>query len=73
MAKAKIEAKSNPISAGVQFVDESWRELKKVHAPTRQETIQASIVVLVMVILFALFLGAADLVVGKVMQTILSN
>ncbi|MCB0360034.1 MAG: preprotein translocase subunit SecE, partial [Bdellovibrionales bacterium] len=45
---------------------------KKVHSPTRQETIQATIVCLVMLVLFAVFLGFADLIVGKILQQVLT-
>lgn len=70
MAKAETERK-NPISRGIDFTAQSWEEIKKVHVPTKQETIQATLVVLVMLIMFATFLGLADLVVGKIMQSIL--
>ena len=66
----KNEITANPISRGIGFFGESWRELKKVHVPTRQETIQATMVVLAMVVLFAMFLGLADYVIGNIMQKI---
>lgn len=51
----------------------SWtvNEIKKVHAPTRQEIIQASIEVFTMVGLLSLYLGLADALVGKAMSLIL--
>ncbi|MCB0345620.1 MAG: preprotein translocase subunit SecE [Bdellovibrionales bacterium] len=69
---ANTEQASNPISRGINFITASWQELKKVHPPTRQETIQATIVVLVMVVMFATFLGLADYIVGNIMQAILT-
>lgn len=54
------------------FLQSAVDELKKVHPPTRQETIQATILVLVMIVLFAVFLGATDLAVGLVMQRVLT-
>jgi preprotein translocase SecE subunit len=70
MAKVETERK-NPISRGIDFTTQSWEELKKVHAPTKQETIQATLVVLVMLIMFATFLGITDFLVGQAMQSIL--
>lgn len=65
--------KQNVIAAGRSFFSESVEELKKVHPPTKQETIQGTIGVLVMVFLFGLFLGLADLIVGRLMQWVLST
>lgn len=70
MATAKTQG-SNPIARFVQFVRDSIDELKKVHPPTRQETVQGTIGVLIMVMLFGIFLGLADFIVGRVMQAIL--
>lgn len=65
--------KQNVIAAGRGFFNESVEELKKVHPPTKQETIQGTIGVLVMVFLFGLFLGLADLIVGRLMQWVLAT
>lgn len=69
---AQQVASKNPISSAAQFCRESWAELKKVHTPTRQETIQATMVVFVMVVIVAVFLGLTDFVVGRIMQAILT-
>lgn len=71
MAK-KEEVDKNFINQGVDFSKEAWVELKKVHTPTKQETIQASVVVMLMLFLFAGFLGLVDLFVGRVMQWIIT-
>jgi|LakMenEpi03Aug12_release.lakeMendotaPanAssembly.Ray.scaffolds.fasta_scaffold2636480_1 preprotein translocase SecE subunit len=52
----------------IPYFQDSWLELRKVHHPTRQETIQATIVVMAMVIAVALFLGAVDMVLAWVMH-----
>ncbi len=65
--------KQNMIAAGKTFFDESVEELKKVHPPTRPEVIQGTIGVLAMVFLFGLFLGLADLIVGRLMQWVLTT
>jgi preprotein translocase SecE subunit len=70
MAKVETERK-NPISRAIEFTELSWEELKKVHAPTKQETTQATIVVLVMLAGFATFLGLADFLIGLAMQSVL--
>ncbi|MFN8390877.1 MAG: preprotein translocase subunit SecE [Bdellovibrionota bacterium] len=69
---AKEAAKKNIIAQGVDFSNESWAELKKVHAPSRQETIMLTLRVLMMVCLFGVFLGLTDLIVGKIMQSLLT-
>lgn len=51
-----------------QFLKDSWLELKKVHAPTRQETIQATIVTLIMLFFVSLFLGGVDFLLGIFMS-----
>lgn len=64
-------AKANFVVRSTTFTRDAWEELKKVHTPTRQETIQATIVVMVMIFVFAIFLGLTDLIVHSVMQRIL--
>ena len=72
MAVAKQEKTGNPITRGVEFYKDSLEEVKKVHYPSREETIRMTIVVIIAVIFFATFLGLADLVVGKLMRSILT-
>lgn len=73
MGKAAKEASTASGIGGLpQFFRGAVDELKKVHAPTREETIRATIVVFAMVALFAVFLGLADLLVGKIMSSILT-
>ena len=69
---AASEKSAGVVGKSTLFAKESWAELKKVHSPTRQETIQATIVVLVMVVIFSMFLGLADFVVGLMMKNILT-
>ena len=64
--------KKNVLAAGKDFFGESVDELKKVHTPSKQEVIQGTIGVVVMVLVFGLFLGLADLSVGKLMQWLLA-
>ena len=62
----------NPITRSVNYFRNSFEELKKVHAPSRQETMQATAVVMILVLLFAVFLGLADLIVGRLVQWLLT-
>ena len=46
---------------GTSFVKESWTELGKVHFPTPKETLQATLVVVALVVILALWLGLIDM------------
>ena len=69
MAKAEEEQK-NAIVRGVTYFQDSVEEIKKVHTPSRQETLQATILVLIMVVLFASFLGLSDMLLGSIMESL---
>lgn len=84
MAKSAQGSKSNKKKDGtreagggfsiggvVEFFRSSVEEIKKVDAPTRQETIQATVVVMVIMFLMAAYLGLLDLIFNEVMQSIL--
>lgn len=68
---AKEETK-NIVTRGVEFSQESWAELKKVHSPTRQETMLLTMRVFFLLCIFGVFLGLTDLIVGWAMQSILT-
>ena len=61
---------SGPRAVG--FAGEVWSEMKKVHWPTRKETYAATIVVLVVTVVVAVFLGVVDFAISHVVQAILS-
>jgi preprotein translocase subunit SecE len=42
------------------FLGEVWSELKKVHWPTRKETYTATVIVLVVTLIVATYLGLVD-------------
>lgn len=65
-------ARTNFISRGFGFFRESWEELKKVHTPTKDETIRATVGVVLMVFFFGIFLGLTDFVIGTVLQRLMS-
>jgi preprotein translocase subunit SecE len=54
------------------FLGEVWAELKKVHFPTRKENYAATVVVLVIVVIVATYLGIVDFAVSHLVQAILS-
>lgn len=69
---ASDDEKKGVVTQLSTFFPDAWAELKKVHAPTRQETIMVTLLVLGMIAVFGVFLGIADLLIGKLMQVILT-
>jgi preprotein translocase subunit SecE len=61
-----------PYTRSVEFLQECWVELKKVHWPTRQETQAATIVVIIGVTLVAAYLGIVDTVLSWIIRRALS-
>ena len=53
------------------FFKEVSVELRKVSWPTRQQTVSATVVVIVLTIIVAVFLGIIDLVLGRLVGTIM--
>ncbi|HEY6420116.1 MAG TPA: preprotein translocase subunit SecE [Candidatus Binataceae bacterium] len=60
------------LNQGVSFVQEAWSELAKVHYPTPKETMQATIVVMALTIVMALWLGLVDLGSTRIVRALLS-
>jgi preprotein translocase subunit SecE len=56
----------------VTFLSEVSAELRKVHWPSRKETYAATVVVVVVTFIVALFLGVADFAISHVVRVILS-
>ena len=55
----------------VEFVEESWQELKKVHWPSRKETYAATFVVIIVVVLVSIYLAIVDLGLTKAIQAVI--
>lgn len=53
------------------FVKEVSVELKKVSWPTRQQTVSATVVVIVITIIVSFFLGIVDLILARLVGTIM--
>jgi preprotein translocase subunit SecE len=60
------------LSQGVSFVQEAWTELSKVHYPSPKETMQATIVVVALSFVMALWLGLIDLGATRIVRMLLS-
>jgi preprotein translocase subunit SecE len=56
---------------GVSFVREAWAELAKVHYPSPKETMQATIVVVGLTFVMALWLGVIDFFAVRGVQMLL--
>ena len=60
------------LNQGVSFVQEAWNELSKVHYPSPKETMQATIVVVALSFVMALWLGLIDLGATRIVRALLS-
>jgi preprotein translocase subunit SecE len=59
------------IDKGIQFLREVKVELKKVVWPTRKQTIGSTVVVLILVMIIALFLGLIDMGLSSLVRIVL--
>jgi len=59
------------VSQLVDFFREAWQELRKVHWPTRKETYAATIVVVIVVLFFAVYLALVDFGLTHAVQALL--
>ena len=59
------------VQHATQFFEEAWQELKKVHWPSRKETYAATLVVIILVILLAIYLALVDMGLTKAIQTVI--
>jgi preprotein translocase SecE subunit len=59
------------LKQGVSFVQEAWAELSKVHYPSPKETMQATIVVVGLSFVMALWLGVIDFFAVRGVQMLL--
>ncbi len=55
----------------VTFLNEVWAEMKKVHWPTRRESYAATLVVLIVTVVIALYLGLVDTLIALIIQRFL--
>lgn len=71
-AGKKMDSLKSYLNQGVSFLQESWSELAKVHYPSPKETMQATIVVIALTFIMALWLGLIDLGATRVVRALLS-
>ena len=67
-----IESIKQPVTRSVEFLQECWGELKKVHWPTRKETQAATLVIIIGVTIIAIYLGVVDFVLSWIIHRALS-
>jgi preprotein translocase SecE subunit len=60
------------VNQGVSFVKESWTELSKVHFSSPKETLRATVVVVLVTLLMAGWLGLIDFFATRVVRELLS-
>ncbi|MGK5093234.1 preprotein translocase subunit SecE [Deltaproteobacteria bacterium TL4] len=56
-----------------QFLEDVRSEFKRVHWPSREETLRSTSVVLALSMIIAIFLGIADLGLSNAMKFIISG
>ena len=75
--KSPAKTKTEPgkikgyIDKGLQFLREVKIELKKVVWPTRKQTIGSTVVVLILTMIIALFLGLIDMGLSSIIRIVL--
>ena len=60
---------TNPLSKIGTFIKEAQAEAKKVDWPTRQKTLQNTLLVIIFSVAVAAFLSTFDLFFGKLLET----
>ena len=60
------------LDQGTNFVKDAWKELAKVHFPTPRETLQATLMVVVLTLVLALWLGLVDMGATRVVHQLIS-
>ena len=72
---AAVEKTANPDSVftrGRAYISESFDELKKVNRPTRQETLQATMVAIFIMLFVSFCLFLLDMVFSRIMLAIIA-
>jgi len=62
----------NFVQKGIQFFKEVRIELRKVTWPTRKQTVNSTIVIIIFVFIIAAFLGMVDFGLSKLVQVVLA-
>jgi preprotein translocase SecE subunit len=64
-------AKESFITTSRKFISESVDELRKVHKPTREETIRATLGTILIMVFISLLLSLFDFVFGRLMEQLI--
>ena len=64
MPNERLQQVKEIVPQSREFLSEVVSELRKVHWPTRQETVAATVVVIVVVLIVSLWLGLVDAVIS---------
>ena len=72
MASEQAEKQESSVARATSYFSDSWAELKKVTHPTKQETIQATVVTLIIVTFVAVCLFILDVIFNRLMLALLS-
>jgi preprotein translocase subunit SecE len=59
------------LDQGMNFVQESWTELSKLHFPSPKETAQATLVVVLLTLVMSMWLWTVDLGATWVIRSII--
>ena len=70
---AVLAAQTDKGRTVIGFVRDAQIEVRKVVWPTRQETVQTTVVVMIVVVVFAFLLWMLDLFLGWAMQSVLGH
>lgn len=71
-AVVAVDKGPSKVRALIQYFEDAKTELGKVSWPTRKEVKVTSIAVLILVVVMSLFLGLVDLILSKIIESILS-
>ncbi len=61
------------MNKAIQFIKESYIELRKVTWPTKQQTINYTIAVILISIAVAFFLGSLDMIFSRIIAQIMKS
>ncbi len=74
-AKPSVSIKLPPVAQWwhtcVAFVSEAWQELKKVTWPNRKETVGTTVIVIILVVIIAGYLGLVDMGLSALLKRVM--
>ncbi len=61
------------MTAIINFFKSSWGEFKKVHFPSRKDTVAITIRAVFLILIFAILLGLTDFAIGSLVEYVLNT